>query len=1080
MALHGLTSYLSSTPPFKSIAESLKKRAAGAVLCGPTDSSKSVSIAAAASLIKKPVLIISPTYEEAGRLFNELSTLMKGRDVSFFPAPDNATGERLEVLNSLLEDKQPIIVAPVKAVISRTITPAQLKKSMLILKKGMKISIDEICENLVSMGYRRFDIVGERGEFAVRGGIVDVFPSSSINPVRADFVGDEIEDLKFFDVRFQRSADSVKTFTILPATEAIASKKDVPTILDYLDDALLVMDDEIQLKLMIRNLFDEAKIIKADEEALIKEDTDMAVPVYLPQEKLESRISGKSILEISGISSPDKSKNRRIFTVNFTPPQSYHVNREKLSERLKERPSGVSIIVSKQPHRVIELLADVGVHGAYVKDLSTVPAKGVVVCEGELSGGFILDEARLECLTDREIFGERLFKGAVMPVPLEGVDSSLLVELSPGEYVVHENYGVGIYRGLERLNMEGFEQEYILIDYAADDKLFVPLSQMGLVQKYSSSSDYAPRLNRLGGREWGKTKKKAMESLEDLTAELLDLYATREKTKGYAFPGDTAWQSELAAGFPYEETPDQIKAINEVREDMESPRVMERLICGDVGYGKTEVALRAAFKAATSGKQVAILVPTTILAEQHYNNFKRRFAAFPVAVEMLSRFRSKNEQKEILEKVAAGEVDCIIGTHRLLQKDVKFKDLGLLVIDEEQRFGVKHKERLKKLRRTVDVLTMTATPIPRTLYMSLSGARDMSMISTPPLDRSPIKTRVMEWSKHIIREAILRELERGGQVYYVYNRVEDIEKVAAMLKSLIPAARIAVAHGQMGESGLEKTMLEFMERAHDVLLCTTIIESGIDIPNVNTIIIDGASNFGLSQLYQLRGRVGRSAARAYAYLLYHKEDLVAGAAVERLKAINEFTSLGSGYRLALRDLEIRGAGNILGKEQHGHMVALGFDLYCDLVERAVAKAKGEEEAPSKDIIVDINIDAFIPEDFISDERQRIAYYRRMNLLTKTEKLKDMRAEVMDRFGEIPKIMDNLFRIIEFKILAGHAGIKQIKQSGVSFMIDFIDSPDVPKIEKVLDREKAAYKISGKRLTLRRGNLKPLLEHLAKV
>ncbi|MFH1347521.1 MAG: transcription-repair coupling factor, partial [Candidatus Margulisiibacteriota bacterium] len=557
----------------------------------------------------------------------------------------------------------------------------------------------------------------------------------------------------------------------------------------------------------------------------------------------------------------------------------------------------------------------------------------------------------------------------------------------------------------------------------------------GLVEKYSSGADFKPRLSRLGSRKWLRIKSNVKKTLKDMTKELLELYATRAKVSGYAFHADDIWQDELAGTFPFEETPDQQKAINEAKRDMEASRPMDRLVCGDVGYGKTEVAIRAAAKAVSAGKQVAILVPTTILAEQHFNNFKNRFKSSPFVVEMLSRFKTKKEQADIVKSLNLGGVDIVIGTHRLLSKDIKFKDLGLLIIDEEQRFGVAHKEKVKKFKKTVDVLTLTATPIPRTLYLSLSGARDMSIINTPPVDRSPIRTYVLPWSEAVIREAILRELDRGGQIYFLHNFVETIDGVAAKIKKLVPEAKVAVGHGQMSEKDLEKTMLDFLDRKFDVLVCTSIIESGLDITNVNTILIDQADRFGLSQLYQIRGRVGRSAVRAYAYLFYNPQKIMTDQALERLKAIQEFTALGSGYKLAMRDLEIRGAGNLLGAQQSGHVMEVGFDLYCELLEEAVREVKGIAEVSPREVTIDLKVEAFIPEDYVTDDRQRIALYRRMNLLSTREQVDEIKKELADRFGKVPDKLKTLFEVLYLRVRSLEFGVRSIKEEDGKILIE---------------------------------------------
>jgi transcription-repair coupling factor (superfamily II helicase) len=716
-------------------------------------------------------------------------------------------------------------------------------------------------------------------------------------------------------------------------------------------------------------------------------------------DEIRKQTEGFKLLEFSQFLKPDEE-------AAFSSPPSY-VN------KLPEIPAG-TILVSKHAARLRE-------------------ETGAEVVEGSLRGGFVFNG--LQVLSDKELFGEEIVFRKLKAVPGEGVADELLADLKPGDYVVHENYGVALYRGMDSLEIDGVKQEYLVLEFAEGDKVFVPPSLAGLVEKYSSGGDFKPRLSRLGTKQWLRTKGKVKKALKDMTKELLELYAARQKLPAFAYPPDDIWQIELEGTFPYEETPDQKKAILETKADMESSRPMDRLVCGDVGYGKTEVAVRAAAKAVSAGKQAAILVPTTILAEQHYNNFRNRFKSSPFIIEMLSRFKSKKEQAGIVKALAGGGVDIVIGTHRLLSKDVNFRDLGLLIVDEEQRFGVRHKEKLKKFKKTVDVLTLTATPIPRTLYLSLSGARDMSIINTPPLDRSPIRTYVLEWSEAVMREAILRELDRGGQVYFVHNFVRTIEGIASKVKKLVPEAKIAIGHGQMPEKELEKTMIDFLDKKFNVLVCTSIIESGLDIPNVNTALIDHADQFGLSQLYQIRGRVGRSAVRAYAYLFYHPEKSMTDQAIERLKAIQEFTALGSGYKLAMRDLELRGAGNLLGAEQSGHILEVGFDLYCELLEEAVREVKGSKEMTPREVIIDLKVEAFIPEDYITDDRQRIAAYRRMNLLSTREQVDEMKGELIDRFGKIPNKLERLFEVLYLKVKALRAGINSIKEEDGRIIIE---------------------------------------------
>lgn len=658
----------------------------------------------------------------------------------------------------------------------------------------------------------------------------------------------------------------------------------------------------------------------------------------------------------------------------------------------------------------------------------------ITIMEGQLDNSFELPAARLAVVTDSDIFGFRKKTGAKRPSPQE--DISLRDDLSPGDYVVHVNHGIGRFEGIVNLKVGDVCRDYMLLKYHGEDKLYVPTDQVDMIQKYVGADGERPRLSKLGGAEWSRVKKRVKREVKDLAQDLLKLYASRQSMPGYAFSKDTPWQQEFEALFPYEETPDQLRATEEVKADMEKPRPMDRLLCGDVGYGKTEVALRAAFKAVMDGKQVAVLVPTTILAQQHYNTFTERFAGYPVRVEMLSRFRTAQEQKKIVQSLKSGVVDIVIGTHRLVQKDVSFKDLGLLIIDEEQRFGVAHKERLKLLRKEVDVLTLTATPIPRTLYMSMVGVRDTSILETPPEDRFPIQTYVLEEDPVIIREAIKRELARGGQVYFVHNRVRDLDRVGAWVQSLVPEAKVAVAHGQMNEDKLEKVMIDFMDGRYDVLVCTTIIENGLDIPNVNTLVIKEADNLGLAQLYQVRGRVGRANRLAYAYITFRKDKVLSESAEKRLMAIKEFTDLGSGYRLAMRDLEIRGAGNLLGVEQHGHITAVGFDMYCRLLEEAVREVRGEKVEKEVNTTVELTVNAFIPDDYIVDENQKIEFYRRIAAVKNMEDVDDLADELMDRFGDLPEPVQNLLSVARIKVLGKQLRIKAINRMGRYYRLLF--------------------------------------------
>ncbi|GAW91664.1 transcription-repair coupling factor [Calderihabitans maritimus] len=662
----------------------------------------------------------------------------------------------------------------------------------------------------------------------------------------------------------------------------------------------------------------------------------------------------------------------------------------------------------------------------------------VLICSGVLSAGFELPHLKLVVLTDAELFGQQKRPAARRTYKKGAVDGISLTTLKEGDYVVHVQHGIARYLGIQQVKVGGVVKDYFVLQYAGDDRLYVPTDQAKLIHKYSGAEGHVPRLNRLGGNDWTKVKSKVKRSVEDMARELLELYAARQTVEGYAFSPDSVWQKEFEEAFPYQETPDQLRAIEEVKRDMMQPKPMDRLLCGDVGYGKTEVAMRAAFKAVLDGKQVAVLVPTTILAQQHYYTFKERFSSYPVNIAVLSRFRTPKEQRKTIKELRQGLVDIVIGTHRLLSEDVTFKDLGLLIIDEEQRFGVAHKEKLKKLRQNVDVLTLSATPIPRTLHMSLAGVRDMSVIETPPEDRYPVQTYVVEYTPQLIQNAIRRELERKGQVYFVHNRVSDIEQVAENLQKLVPEARIAIAHGQMKEDNLEEIMMEFMEGKYDVLVCTTIIENGLDIGNVNTLIVDEADRFGLAQLYQLRGRVGRTNRLAFAYFTYRKDKILNSDAEKRLNAIREFTEFGAGLKLALRDLEIRGAGNILGPEQHGHLLAVGFDLYMQLLEEAVRKLKGVEVVEEKktDPSIELNVNAYIPNEYIEDTGVKMEFYRRLTMVQEPVEVEEIAQDLKDRYGNWPPVVENLLTITRIKALARKIGIEKVVQQGKSVIINF--------------------------------------------
>ena len=738
--------------------------------------------------------------------------------------------------------------------------------------------------------------------------------------------------------------------------------------------------------------------------------------------------------------------------VNF-PAKAMHSflgHAEVLADEIRHwrrRSYAIVLLVSSEERAasLLQTLKDTKIDAFRVKKLDNEVRDGnVVITVGQLANGFELISGRLVVITDAEIFGQR--KKARKQRARPDAKMEPLADLKAGDYVVHVNHGIGRYLGVITLDIGGLQKDYLQLQYAGEDKLYVPTDQVAMLQKYLGAEADHPKLSRLGGTEWSKAKAKVREAVKDMAEELLTLYASRQTVQGHAFPKDTPWQSEFEALFPYEETPDQLRAIEEVKHDMEKVRPMDRLLCGDVGYGKTEVALRAAFKAVMDNKQVAILVPTTILAQQHYNTFRERFANYPIRIEMLSRFRTPKEQRQVLAGLALGEVDIVVGTHRLVQDDIVFKDLGLLVVDEEQRFGVSHKERLKQIRKNVDVLTLSATPIPRTLHMSLVGVRDTSLLETPPEERFPVQTYVLEEDAVLIREAIRRELNRGGQVYFVHNRVVDLDRIAGWLQSLVPEARLGVAHGQMKEDELEQIMIEFMDGEYDVLVCTTIVETGLDISNVNTLIVKDADHFGLSQLYQLRGRVGRTNRLAYAYFLFRRDKVLTEVSERRLSAIREFTEFGSGYKIAMRDLEIRGAGNILGAQQHGHIAEVGFDMYCRLLEEAVQEARGQKVEQVIDTTVELPVEAYIPDTYVPDGNQKVELYRRLAAMGTLDETSDLEEELVDRYGDLPDSVRCLVQVTRLKIMGRLLKIKSISRSQGNFRLLFV--PDAP-----LDGEK---------------------------
>ncbi len=973
---------------------------------------------------ERSVLYLADDADSAECLRDDLELLQGAAQVSFFPAAEIISYEehdsnpsllrlRWETLRNIISAKNGIVVATLKGILQKVPDPALLLDHCLLLSKNHIVDFNGLINQLLRGGYERVEFVESVGHFSVRGGIVDIYPWTQDDAVRVEFFGNTIESIRTFNVITQRSIEEIDQTEVIPNLTL-----DSPdcSLIEYLQKNTIIVYEDLEIiRAQARDFFIEAQSRYQDQKTQ-KQLVDPPEQHYLVWAALEEKLSTLLTLRLDLVA--PRNMSSYIFESTLPPSFAGHLNRLFAYLRkiyLEKQLVYIQCESNTQSERFKEILEE--------EELE----RTAVVITGSFHSGFIFPAGAgggLQILTDHEIFGRfkrrrtyRRFKN--------GEYLRSLNSLNLYDYVVHIDYGIGQYRGVIMLETGQTKRECLRIQYADEDFLYVSVDRLNRVQKYSGEEGAAPQLTKLGSGEWERIKIRTRESIEKIAAELIQLQVARQTMPAFAYATDTHWQKELEASFPYEETEDQLRAIIDVKRDLESDSPMDRLLCGDVGYGKTEVALRSAFKVNMDGKQVAILVPTTILAYQHFQTFKDRLNEFPVHIEMLSRFRSNREQKQILSRLTAGEIDIIIGTHRLLSADVKFKDLGLLVIDEEQRFGVKHKEYLKKLRASVDILTMTATPIPRTLHLSLMGARDLSHIETPPRNRLPVITELMEWDDEQIRRAIKREMQRQGQVYFVHNRVETIEGICAVLQQIVPEARFAIAHGQLPEKKLEQVMLDYINKGYDVLVSTMIIENGLDIPNVNTVIINRADKFGLAQLYQLRGRVGRSSEQAYAYLLIPPVAKLTTLAQKRLKAIQYFTELGSGFRLALRDMEIRGIGNILGKEQSGNIQAVGFDLYCRILESAVKKIKSSVDETAlagfsnhdSDPKLDVDFDLVIPADYISSEQERIALYHKMVNYHSSADLEKITIELIDRFGPVPTAVNNLIQAIQMKILA---------------------------------------------------------------
>jgi len=1124
MRLKGVLQPLSENSTFNEIIASIKAGKFPININGLSDSGKSYSIFGIYEEVDSPMIILTNNDMEAKNIYEDLSFYTN--DIYYFPAKevvfyniDAISGDlrwaRLKVIKEILNNNKKIIVTSVDSLTS-VYTPKELfNKYNITLSVDDEVDFKDLSKKLLECGYERVESVEGKGEFSLRGGILDVFPPISTYPYRIELFGDTIDSIRTFNTESQRSIEKVDSMEIFPAKEVILDEEALSrgkenilkefeeikskgksdderieklgaivkanveslsetltfetvdsylpyfyertdSFFDYVKNYIYVIDDLKKCEGKLESSYFE---FKENYEAFLQRGGILPsqINLLLNQEELIEKLELQNAitLDVFDINSKLLRPNKK-YLLNSITLNSYQGQLDLLIEDIKDKKSKgyrTVILSGTRPRgeRLVNTLRDREIESVYRDDVNSIELGEVVITFGNLLKGFEYPELKLCVISDKDVFGEAKRKISKRKSNKKGIGKiKSFAELKLGDYVVHANHGVGVYKGIKQIEVGGHKRDYLDIVYDKGDKLYVPVDQLDLVQKYIGSEGKTPKVNKLGSAEWSKAKAKVRKSINEIAQDLVKLYATRATLKGYKYNKDTEWQRQFEDEFPFEETPDQLTSLEEIKKDMESDKPMDRLLCGDVGYGKTEVAVRAAFKAVMDGKQVAFLVPTTILAEQHYKNMLKRFSDFPVKIDMISRFRSAKEQKATLQAAKEGNVDILIGTHRLVSKDIVFKDLGLLIIDEEQRFGVAQKEKIKNLKKNVDVLTLSATPIPRTLHMSLTGARDISVIETPPEERYPIQTYVVEQNDQLVRDAVLREINRGGQVYYVYNRVESIENMAKYLADLIPECKIGIIHGQMTERQLETEMVSFMNRDYDVLVCTTIIETGIDIPNVNTMIIHDSDKMGLSQLYQLRGRVGRSNRIAYAYFMYTKDKILTEVAEKRLKALKDFTELGSGFKIAMRDLEIRGAGNMMGSAQHGHMAAIGYDLYCRMLEDTIKIIKGEIEKEPIETTVDIKVDAYIPGTYIEDEIQKIEIYKKIAAIESLDDYMDIKSELEDRYSEIPDPVYNLMDIAYIKSRAKMLSIEEIKETPKEIKFIFADgTTNLNKIYKYL-------------------------------
>lgn len=1080
---------LENIQKFKEYISDVKNKISPIELSGLADVGKVQIISATREVVKRPILIITYNEIKAKKMLEDLKYFMK--NIDYFPRREivaydyeveskDIPYERIEVLNKIKENKTDIVITTVEALMQKMISKELLYKYVIQFKIGDTYDLETIKQNLILLGYERNDLVENKGQFSIRGGIVDIGLSEK-QGIRIEFWGDEVDSIRYFNIASQRSTEMVQEVLIEPAHEFI-----VENIEDVCKKIEQKYNEQSDIE-MIRNGSYISKIDKYFNEFYEEQNTilDYINKNYIifidENSKIEARKNNiildnnnliKSLIEKEKFI-PETIKNisgfeydlKNMQTIYLQESDLYtHQNRYEFRYRtINFFKSEIDIVIAdiktyindnkkiiilggtqNTCKKILNLLNDRQIPHKYAEKIENVKNGEVIVTLGSISSGFECYDLKLVVINMSEGL-EQVAKRKKSSNAFKEAQKVVYADLKPGDYVVHKSHGIGEFIGINTITADKVTKDYIKIKYKDEDILYVPTSSLDTVRKYIGTGDKEPRLNRLGSKEWENTKNRVKNNLREVAKDLIELYAKRQKMQGFAFSKDNEWQKQFEDEFPYQETDDQLRCIEEAKKDMEQAKPMDRLLCGDVGYGKTEVAIRLAFKAVMDQKQVAYLVPTTVLANQQYEEFKTRMSEFAINVELLNRFRTTKEQENVIKKLKLGEIDIVIGTHRILSKDVEFKDLGLLIIDEEHRFGVKDKEKIKQLKNNVDVLTMTATPIPRTLHMSILGIRDMSVIYEPPQNRRPVQTYVLEYDDEVVKEAITREIERNGQVFYLYNKVEGIEKKSNEVSKLVPEAKVGFAHGKMTGKELEQIMMDFIQKKIDVLVCTTILESGIDIPNANTIIVENADRLGLAQLYQIRGRVGRSDRQAYAYITYKREKLLSEVADKRLKAIKEFTEFGSGFKIAMRDLEIRGAGSLLGEIQHGHMEQVGYDTYCRLLDEVVKEMKGIEVKEEQDIQLDIDVSSYIPDNFIESNSQKIEIYQNIALCRTEEDIQNVIDEIIDRYGHMPEELENLIEIARIKNLCKEANVLKISQRKDKAVFYFDKSKFNPEI-----------------------------------